>query len=46
MDQAILALSSSSERGAGKGEIVMNGKRCAYQGHKAEMKRREARHSC
>ena len=29
----------------GKGLPATNGKRCAYQGHKAEMKRREARHS-
>ena len=29
----------------GKGQPVTNGKRCAYQGRKAEMKRREARHS-
>ena len=26
----------------GQGETATNGKRCAYQGHKAEMKRREA----
>ena len=29
----------------GKGLPATNGKRCAYQGCKAEMKRREARHS-
>ena len=29
----------------GKGLPVTNGERCAYQGRKAEMKRREARHS-
>ena len=29
----------------GKGLPATNGKRCAYQGRKAEMKRREARHS-
>ena len=29
----------------GQGLPAMNGKRCAYQGHKVEMKRREARHS-
>ena len=29
----------------GKGLPAMNGKGCAYQGYKAEMKRREAQHS-
>ena len=29
----------------GKGLPATNGKRCAYQGRKAEMKRRGARHS-
>ena len=29
----------------GQGETATNGIRCAYQGHKVEMKRREAQHS-
>ena len=34
-----------AEEELGKGLPATNGKRCAYQGRKAEMKRREARHS-
>ena len=37
-DQAMLPLSSNGERGAGLRGTATNGKRCAYQGHKAEMK--------
>ena len=39
MDQAMLPMANEEQ---GPGDTAANGERCAYQGHKAEMKRREA----